>query len=325
MASDDYDVVPRFTIDSETDRQYSRFNARDTELTVRLLPPAVGDNQDAITHFQASVNQLFDYALRNVDDSDMVGVTIHNEVNLLDKAIGISFRRKDQLSEEVIWSVFSKVAQSNARYNAMDRLIVVVQSVKMPVGFGKTIKSKGRPQHEVVHEKRSIIDVKSKTNCLAHALLIAIARLENKPVYKSYRNGWKIGAAVQRLLETTGIDLQKGGGIPEIRRFQDHYTEYKRVVYRSLNCEDIMFEGQVTSQKRVNPLYDEVNRHYHVIANLTGAMSKRYICEACNQSSRSGVTHRCREKCTDLMSNPPCICIDVRIPCEACKRTFEEG
>ena len=36
MASDDDDVVPRFTIDSETDREYSRFNARGTELTVRL-------------------------------------------------------------------------------------------------------------------------------------------------------------------------------------------------------------------------------------------------------------------------------------------------
>jgi len=80
MASDD-DVVSRFTIDSETDRQYSRFNARGTELTVRLLPPAVEDNQDAITHFQASVNDLFDYALTDVDDSYMVGVTIHNEVN----------------------------------------------------------------------------------------------------------------------------------------------------------------------------------------------------------------------------------------------------
>ena len=80
MASDD-DVVPRFTIDSETDRQYSRFNARGTELTVRLLPPAVWDNQDAITHFQDSMNDLFDYALRNVDSSDMVGVPIHKEVN----------------------------------------------------------------------------------------------------------------------------------------------------------------------------------------------------------------------------------------------------
>ena len=55
------------------------------------------------------MNDLFEYALRNSEDSDMVGVTIHNEVNLLVKAIGISFRRKDQLSEEVIWSVFIKV------------------------------------------------------------------------------------------------------------------------------------------------------------------------------------------------------------------------
>ena len=154
MASDD-DVVPRFTIDSETNRQYSRFNACGTELTVRHLPPAVEDNQDAITHFQTSVNDQFEYALRNSEDSDMVGVTIHNEVNLLDKAISISFTRKDQLSEEVIWSVFSKLAQSNARYNAMDRLIVVVHSVKMHVGFGrKSIKSKGRPLDEMVHVKK---------------------------------------------------------------------------------------------------------------------------------------------------------------------------
>ena len=81
-------------------------------------------------------------------------VTIHNEVNLLDKAIGISFRRKDQQSEEVIWSVFSKVAQSSARYNAMDRLIVVVHSLKMPVVFGKSIRSMGRPLDVVAHVKK---------------------------------------------------------------------------------------------------------------------------------------------------------------------------
>jgi len=141
-------------------------------------------------------------------------------------------------------------------------------------------------------------------------------------VHKSYRKGWKILSAVQHLLETTGIDLQKGGGIPEIQRFQDHYRQYKIVVYRGLNCDDIIFERQVTTEKTVNLLYDEDKRHYHVITNLTGAMSKRYICEACNQSSLTGVTHRCREKCTDCMSIPPCIRTDVRIPCEASNRTF---
>ena len=46
-------------------------------------------------------------------------------------------------------------------------------------------------------------------------------------------------------------------------------------------------------------------------------MSKRYICEACNQSSRSGVTHRCREKCTN------CICtVHMYRRSKACNRTF---
>ena len=62
----------RFTTDSENHRHYRRFNAAGTELIVRMLPPALRDNSDAITHFQASVNNLFDYALRDVSDSDMV-------------------------------------------------------------------------------------------------------------------------------------------------------------------------------------------------------------------------------------------------------------
>ena len=75
---------------------------------------------------------------------------------------------------------------------------------------------------------------------------MTIARLTNDPKYKSYRRGRRIRPVVQRLLQTTGIDLQKGGGIPEIQRFQEHYTEFKIVLYRGLNCDDINLEGQVT-------------------------------------------------------------------------------
>jgi hypothetical protein len=40
--------------------------------------------------------------------TDMVGITIRNQVNVHDKAVGLSFRRKDQLIENVVWSVFEK-------------------------------------------------------------------------------------------------------------------------------------------------------------------------------------------------------------------------
>jgi len=87
----------------------------------------------------------------------MVGIAVHNEVNQSDKPIGFSFRRKDQLSSDVIWSVFHKVSQSNSRFNALDTLIVTVHSVTMPVGFGRDgIKRNGKPLANMVQLKRSI-------------------------------------------------------------------------------------------------------------------------------------------------------------------------
>jgi len=101
-----------------------------------------------------------------------------------------------------------------------------------------------------------------------------------------------------------------------------HFSRYKIVVYGGLSYKYIIFEGNVTSEKRVNLLYDDVTRHFHVIANLTGAIFKRYICEGCSKSCRSGVTNKSPEACTDCFSIPPCIRTDVRIPCGACNRTF---
>ena len=103
-----------------------------TQLTVRLLPPS-SDDGNPVTHFLDSVSDLLQYALRDCEDSDMVGVTIRNEVNVQDKAIGLSFRRKDQISADVILSVWEKVIQSNSRFNALDTLVLQVHSVKMPV------------------------------------------------------------------------------------------------------------------------------------------------------------------------------------------------
>ena len=98
-----------------------------------------------MSHYLDSVIELFEHALRDLEDSDMVGITISNEVEVKDRAIGISFRRKDQITGEVIWSVFEKVAQSNARFNALDTLVMTVHSVRMPISHGKEITSKGRP------------------------------------------------------------------------------------------------------------------------------------------------------------------------------------
>ena len=86
----------------------------------------------------------------------MVGITIRNEVNQCDKQIGFSFRRKDQISSDVIFNVFDKLSHLNSRFNASDTLTVVVNSVRIPIVFG-VINRKGRSLVIMVHLKKSII------------------------------------------------------------------------------------------------------------------------------------------------------------------------
>jgi hypothetical protein len=151
----------------------------------------------------------------------MVGITIQNRENQNDKPIRVTFRRKDQLAADVIQYLVQKVSQSNARFNSLDKLIMTLHSVRMPVGFGKRgMKSRGRPLSVMAHLKTSVVKVQATDNCLAYAIIIAIARVENDPNYKAYRQGRKIRPVVQKLLEETGISLTEGGGIPQLMKFQ---------------------------------------------------------------------------------------------------------
>jgi hypothetical protein len=127
----------RFTIEEQITRQYWRFNAARTQITVRLLPPIEVEDLNPMSHFLASVSDLFEHALQNCDDSGMVGITISNEENVVDKAIGVSCRRKDQENPDRIWSFLGKVAQSNATFNALDKLVLNIHYAKMPIDNGR--------------------------------------------------------------------------------------------------------------------------------------------------------------------------------------------
>ena len=104
-------MAQSFEIVREIRRQYRRFSTTGTQLTVRLNPPSSPD-ANPIVYFLASVNDMFEHTLRDVGDGDMVGIANHNESNQNDKPIGISFRRRDQLSQYAIRSVFEVASQT---------------------------------------------------------------------------------------------------------------------------------------------------------------------------------------------------------------------
>ena len=71
----------------------------------------------------------------------MVGIKIGIETNI-NKCIGVTFRRRGQLSADVIWHVLEKVGQSNSNFAVTDTLVINVDIVKMPAGNGGS-KSQG--------------------------------------------------------------------------------------------------------------------------------------------------------------------------------------
>ena len=141
-------ITPRyFTVLDEITRRYRRFNAEGRELTVRMAsPPEVSAAaRDPARYFANSVDEVFEYSLRDIDPNYMVGISIHNADNQQDRPVRLMYRSWDQISRDELWSVFEKVSQSNARYQALDTLTFHVHSVKMPVGFGKREIPKDRP------------------------------------------------------------------------------------------------------------------------------------------------------------------------------------
>ena len=120
----------------------------------------------------------------------------------------------------------------------------------MPSGNGG-VKAKGRTLDNVSCIKKSIVTVKSRDNCLAHALIIAVAKLENDPNYKAYTNGWKIKTKVNELLATTKINLSNGGGLQELQKFSDHFQNYRIVVYSGLNSNDIMYDSGSVGKRAI--------------------------------------------------------------------------
>jgi len=154
---------------------------------------------------------------------------------------------------------------------------MMVRPLKMPIEFGG-FETKGRTLEAMVHLKTSMVEVKAEEKCLVHALIFSMVRLSTDPNYKAYIQGRNIRHVVEILLVTTGIYLSAGGGIPKLMKLQENFKEYRIVAFGGLNCEDIVFDGQVESEKRINLLYDSVSKHYHVINNLTGAMKRRHVC-----------------------------------------------
>ena len=261
---------------------------------------------------------MTDNLVNDLPGRDLVGLRIRKNENVEDKMVGISLRDRDQLKPDVVWAVLGKVIQSNARFGLSDLLEVHLDLVRMPAA-NSGVRTKGRLLNVMRAIKNSIVTVKSALNCLAYALIIAMASVNGDPKYQSYRDGKGLKKPVEDLLKASGVDLSNGGGFEELRRFQDHLSDNQIIVFDDLNTDRFMFSGNSHSAKKLHLIYDRDNEHYNVIISLKGAMAKKYICSGCDTLYDN--KHKFDKVCSPCTATPPCTKDQAKY-CSTCNRRF---
>jgi len=139
-----------------------------------------GEEQEPTAYLKECITALTNYLVDKVLGRDLVGLRIRNTDNVQDKVVGIGLKCCDQFKSDVVWDVSGKVVQSNARFSLTDRLEVHLDHVRMPAVNGREW-TKGRPLSVLSALKRSIVVVKAAFLCLAHALIIVMARVNVDP------------------------------------------------------------------------------------------------------------------------------------------------
>ena len=151
--------------------------------------------------------QILDETIGGVPPQDQVRFLLHS--NQLDKPIHFPFMTADRLTSERILAEFEHVIQSNQEFRLNDTVEINLIHVSMPIG-GKRSKRSEVNLEKHLKKRKSIIRIQNEDDlCMARALVVAKAKLDNDPQYKSIVDHcWPMQTRLaQELHQNAGVPL----------------------------------------------------------------------------------------------------------------------
>ena len=164
----------------------------------------------------SAFQHLFDQLTSDMAPHDQVRLILNSDQ--LDRPISLPFLQRDRLTPERFLAAVERVVQSNDQFTLDDSVSVNVVHVEMPNGAG-------RKRRDVVNlesyltKKRGIVQIKNKDDlCCARAIVVAKAKLDNDPQYRSIVNHQRAMQTrlARELHESAGVSLGSCG-IPKSR------------------------------------------------------------------------------------------------------------
>ena len=273
---------------------------------------------------QAIFHHLLEGVTWGMNPNDQVRFILRSEQ--LDTPISIPFLPVERLTTERVFSQIERVIQSNQEFRLNDTVTIDIIHVVTPQGSGK---SRGKRTtlniREHLKEKKSIISINNNDDfCLARALAVAIAKIENDPKYKQIRNSRK------HIQCDRALDLHQAANVPlgpcgmnEVKLFQNYLTNYQIIVVSGDHNNSIIYPPQPpgTDEKPTINLYFH-DKHFDVITSLPGFLNRSYFCRRCHKSYDHTADHICPTMCRSCRAFG-CVLEGDGIVCNECDRLFK--
>ena len=270
-------------------------------------------------------NNLIEDVTADMNPNDQVRFMLHSDQ--LQTPIAIPFCSLRELTTEKVLSHVEKVVQSNEEFRLNNTVNIDIIRVEMPQGSGRSkVKRNIVDIREYLKKKKSVIPINNKDNlCLARALVVSIARIENDPQYRRITTP---NSTVQR---ERAFDLHEAANVPlgpcgldEVELFQQHLVNYQIIVVSGDHDSSIIYPREPPANP--NPeksiyLFYHAN-HFDVIRSLPAFLNKSYFCHRCHKPYDHTTDHLCKGMCRSCRGFD-CHLQGDGIVCNECNRVFK--
>ena len=282
-------------------------------------------DRDLLESYESTL-KIFHHLLEEVKEgmapNDQVRFILRSQQ--LETPISLPFMTVEQLTAERVYSELERVIQSNQEFRLNDTVTIDINHVKTPQGSGRK-KRTTYDINEYLKQKNSIVCIKNKDDlCLARALVVARARIENDPKYNQIR---KSSRPLQR---ERAFDLHEAANVPlgpcglnEVALFQRYLTNYQIIVVSGDHNNSIIYPPKPTGtdEKSTLSLYLHDN-HFDVITTLPGFLCRSYFCVRCHKAYDHTTDHLCSAMCRSCRGFG-CVIEGEGMVCSECKRLFK--
>ena len=277
-----------------------KFRMTATDHTIRFNNNV--SNLDLLDSYQRTL-EIFEHLLNDVtegmNENDQVRFVMRSDQ--LETPISIPFMPLHQLTTERVFSQVQRVVQSNRDFRLNDTVSVDIMRVEAPQGSGRKKPRNIVNIKEYLHKKRSIITIYNNDDlCLARALVVAIAKVENNPNYKNLtRPGRREQEKKARELHAAANVPLGPCGIPEVALFQKYLTNYEINIVSGDHDNSIIYPPTTsTAVNNATRIYLYLHRnHYDVITKMPGFLNQSYFCHTCKCVYDNRLGHLCDAMC----------------------------